>query len=1410
MGIQEQARRGWHFYKEQGKTGCTRELLDFVYFLFKAIYGLKQAPRKWYDTLSGFLLENGFVRGIIDKTLFSKKHKGDMILVQVYVDNIIFGSTNDELCKRFAKLMLSKFEMSMMGELKFFLGLQVSQRSNGIFICQSKYLKELLKKYHMEDSASARTPSSTAIKLGASDNSIKVDVTSYRGMIGSLLYLTASRPDIMYATCLCARFQADPRDLHLVAVKRILRYIKGTPNLGIWYPKDSGFNLVGYTDSDYAGSVVDRKSTSGSCQFLGGRLISWYSKKQQTVSNSTAEAEYIASGSCCAQILWIRNQLKDYGFALDKIPILCDNTSAIAISNNPVQHSRTKHIDIRYHFIKEHVMNGTVELHFVPTEEQTADIFTKSVDESTFTRPWISFLNQHSCVNYAICSNVDLKVDPLYLLCSTAVVSDDFSTISFNIQDTQYIITEETFCNALQFPRDNFDRLPTEEELTRLNFGHLLWEIVVRRVFNARKEFDNGRKIKCFYPRFLSLVLNSLLSNEHQELFRNGRFFISPTTDRKFYHRLQTSFRYSNVPVLISNYMTNFINLPSFEPPVPEQRIVTSTGTEEVIQPQVRTSIPGSSGTVSETQEVDRADQEFVEPQTLSPIIEPNTESYPNQPEPYLYTRNRNSSDEETMSDPAALSPPLKKRRTYREISVSPSVSSQQDMDFEMANTQSLETSYQQGESIEVRHRAMAFCTESSTLPLLTMGENITLDATQDTLLGEHLGHETVPTIVTVEVPLQASEGKFDSLPTQIESFSPLPEGTSLAPLRDFPLAVFTGESGRQPIESNTEAIQFQIPDDLLDFFRDWESRTPIAPPLTSQEGARVIFPAGTSTPNMDRQLVVRSERQTQSDTQAREQSETPSREIEMSAHNDTYTASLLAQIAGLQKQLQQTQAEKYILKAQVVERSSSSTSVTNQLGTIKDEIEGLKTTLVPMMNAIQESQVLVASDISEFITSNTEIIESVKQIASISTRVDYIQETVDENQWFNDERFARIEGGMQHLNEDMKHLYNMIKNSHQPNAEQKKFFDGDDDDKDNDEDSSTKGENKEKEKQGGEGVRDQGGEAQGSGSGKDKGKQKLTFSDDVYYQDEHGEFDDIESEETPEDIFGEVEKADLKRRDKENAKVSDIISKHLVIQKAEHQEKQRFHDIKVKDKKLYVRLKLGEEWDRAREMFSHPTGSDNDGKFFSMLERYRKVNPDNTIYMKALHAEISRITTGYDRVREELKIYIYTHNEGTFLVSLNLPEGRTLSELWVFMTKIKRSSPLCELLHDQLREFAMKASPQVLDVPYEVKFYKGRALQTCGVDPISLKDYPAKHLVYMENMLRTTGFATQEKTEVADLIQDYCIANIKRYHQMKNRLKKVTTQPVRPSDITSESDRVLDKDLLEALEEGEMMDEEI
>ena len=225
--------------------------------------------------------------------------------------------------------------MRMMGEQSYFIGLQVSQKTYGIFICQSKYVGELLKKYGLEDSAPAKTPMPVASKLDQDESRKKVDISNYRGMIGSHLYLTVSRPDITFSTCLCARFQADPKESYLIVVKRIFRYLKGTPNLGIWYPKYTGFNLVGYTDSDFAGFKIDKKSTSGSCQFLERILVSWYSKKQHSVSTSIAEEEYIAAGNYCVHILWMRNQLQDYGLLLNKIPILSDNTSAIAISNNP-------------------------------------------------------------------------------------------------------------------------------------------------------------------------------------------------------------------------------------------------------------------------------------------------------------------------------------------------------------------------------------------------------------------------------------------------------------------------------------------------------------------------------------------------------------------------------------------------------------------------------------------------------------------------------------------------------------------------------------------------------------------------------------------------------------------------------------------------------------------------------------------------------------------------------------------------------------------------------------------------------------------------------------------------------------------------------------------------------------------
>ncbi|KAJ9556414.1 hypothetical protein OSB04_011028 [Centaurea solstitialis] len=252
---------------------------------------------------------------------------------------------------------------------------------DGIFINQAKYVQDLLKRFDFGGSNSAATPMPRNFQLNADTSGKPVDQKTYRAIIGSLLYLTASRPDIVFSTGVCARFQCDPRDSHLSAVKRILRYLKGTPDFGLWYPKDSGFELIAYTDSDHAGCKLNRKSTSGACQFLGDKLVSWSSRKQNCVSLSTAEAEYVAAACCCSQVLWMKTQLADFGYTMHRIPIYCDSKSAIQITANPVQHSRTKHIDIRYHFIKDHVEKGNVELYFVESDYQLADLFTKPFDE---------------------------------------------------------------------------------------------------------------------------------------------------------------------------------------------------------------------------------------------------------------------------------------------------------------------------------------------------------------------------------------------------------------------------------------------------------------------------------------------------------------------------------------------------------------------------------------------------------------------------------------------------------------------------------------------------------------------------------------------------------------------------------------------------------------------------------------------------------------------------------------------------------------------------------------------------------------------------------------------------------------------------------------------------------------------
>nr|GEY99678.1 retrovirus-related Pol polyprotein from transposon TNT 1-94 [Tanacetum cinerariifolium] len=303
-----------------------------VYRLRKALYGLKQAPRAWYDELSQFLMSKGFTKGTIDSNLFMIRYGEDILLIQIY----------------------------------------------------AKYALEILKKHSMEKGKSIGTPMATKPKLDVDLSGNLVDQTDYRSKIRSLMYLTSSRPDIVQAVCYCARYQARPTEKHLKEVKRIFRYLRGTIDMGLWYPKDSGFELTAFLDVDHARCVDTRKSTYGGIQFLGDKLVSWMSKKQDCTAMSSAEAEYLALSASCAQVMWMRTQLKDYGFNYNKIPLYCDSQSAIAISCNPVQHSRTKHIHTRYHFIKEQVKNGIIELYFVRTEYQLADMFTKALPEDRF------------------------------------------------------------------------------------------------------------------------------------------------------------------------------------------------------------------------------------------------------------------------------------------------------------------------------------------------------------------------------------------------------------------------------------------------------------------------------------------------------------------------------------------------------------------------------------------------------------------------------------------------------------------------------------------------------------------------------------------------------------------------------------------------------------------------------------------------------------------------------------------------------------------------------------------------------------------------------------------------------------------------------------------------------------------
>jgi hypothetical protein len=368
-------------YLQQGNEGK-------VYKLKKALYGLKQAPRAWYTRIDTYFINNGFRRSPYEHALYVKANKdGDVIIVCLYVDDLIFTGNNSRLLAEFKENMSTQFEMTDMGLMSYFLGIELKQTNEGIFISQKKYAADILKKFKMESCKPMLTPMEERLKLEKESGGNLVNSTNFRKLVGSLRYLTATRPDIVYGVGLISRFMDSPRQSHWQAAKRILRYVKGTIDEGIFYSSSAKLELIGYTDSDWAGETETRKSTSGYVFHLSTGVFSWSSKKQQVVALSTAEAEYIAATNCATQAVWLRRMLSELQYQQDgPTKIFCDNKSTIALTKNPVFHGRSKHIDIKHHYIRDLIRDKEIVVEYCTSEDQIADIFTKPLKTNLFLK----------------------------------------------------------------------------------------------------------------------------------------------------------------------------------------------------------------------------------------------------------------------------------------------------------------------------------------------------------------------------------------------------------------------------------------------------------------------------------------------------------------------------------------------------------------------------------------------------------------------------------------------------------------------------------------------------------------------------------------------------------------------------------------------------------------------------------------------------------------------------------------------------------------------------------------------------------------------------------------------------------------------------------------------------------------
>lgn len=328
-------------YVEQPQGYIIKGMEEKVCHLHKALYGLKQAPRAWNSKIDGYLLQNGFIKSLSEPSLYVKTHEpNDFLILCLYVDDLIYTGTNMKMLNEFKKAMMSKYEMTDLGLMKYFLGIQVKQSPGCIFLSQEKYADDILKKFNTVDCKPMATPMAINEKLSKNDGQEKVDASLYQSLVRSLIHLTHTRPDIVHAVSIVSRFMNEPSKAHFTAAKRILRYVKGMKNFRILYKIDEDCSLTGYTDSDWAGCIDDRKITSGYVFQLGSKIVSWSSRKQATVALSSAEAEYATATSAACEAVWLRRILGDLQVnTKEPTTIFIDNMSAIAMTKNPVFHS---------------------------------------------------------------------------------------------------------------------------------------------------------------------------------------------------------------------------------------------------------------------------------------------------------------------------------------------------------------------------------------------------------------------------------------------------------------------------------------------------------------------------------------------------------------------------------------------------------------------------------------------------------------------------------------------------------------------------------------------------------------------------------------------------------------------------------------------------------------------------------------------------------------------------------------------------------------------------------------------------------------------------------------------------------------------------------------------------------------